>query len=79
MTLAATTPSALPYAPIPVSAFQQWVTEHADVIISSLSVAAPTFAAAGTGPDLVTFDGSSGGGDSKPPTDDLVTANDILK
>jgi hypothetical protein len=82
MTLAATTPSAIAYTPIPVSKFQQWVNlqiEEASLVLSSSSVGASTFSSATPISDLLTFDGSSGGGDATPATDKLATENDLLK
>jgi alpha-L-arabinofuranosidase len=79
MVLAATTPSSLPYAPIPVSKYQQWINAHAEIVVSPAMVSTPAFAAAGSVSDLTTLDGSSLGADSGPPTNKLATDNDILK
>jgi alpha-L-arabinofuranosidase len=84
MTLVATTPSAIPYAPIPISAFQEWVNEHADIVSSPVVVSARF--AFSRRPNGLTFDGSSGGADTVPPnallgstSNNLDTPNDILK
>jgi hypothetical protein len=79
MVLAATTPSSLPYAPIPVSKYQQWINAHAAIVVSPAVIAAPAFAATGSVSDLMTLDGSSLGADSGPATNKLATTNDILK
>jgi alpha-L-arabinofuranosidase len=83
MTLVEFTPSAIPYAPIPISAFQQWVNEHANIVSAPAVVSSPFFFRGG--PDLVAFNGSSGGGDTAPSnlllgtqTNSLATPNDIL-
>jgi alpha-L-arabinofuranosidase len=79
MVLAATTPSSLPYAPIPVSKYQQWINAHTEVVVSPAAVATPAFAAAGSVSDLMTPDVSSLGADSGPATSKLATTDDILK